>query len=297
MGLDRREFLGGLVGLAVGGRPLLAVLGGEEGMYGLIGSIEAVEGRRDELIRILLEGTRSMPGCLSYVVATDVADATTVWVTEVWESREAHEAALSLPAVRQAIADARPLMAGFGSRTVTTPSGGHGLERSPVSADGTRDPVAPVEDRVVALSALLGVPPAEAFAHFVDPGRLTVWLTPLAAVEPVVGGRYELFWEPEVPENNSTIGCRITALVPGQLLAFQWRSPEQFRAFANTADPLTHVVVTFLPEGAGTRVHLVHSGWRSNGAWEEARLWQERAWRLALRKLEQVAGRAGDGGP
>jgi hypothetical protein len=56
-------------------------------------------------------------------------------------------------------------------------------------------------------------------------------------------------------------------------------------------------VVTFVPEGGGTRVHLVHSGWRSDEAWEEARVWQERAWGLALRKLEQVAGRAGDGGP
>ncbi len=26
-----------------------------------------------------------MPGCLSYIVAKDLADATTIWATEVWQ--------------------------------------------------------------------------------------------------------------------------------------------------------------------------------------------------------------------
>lgn len=96
-------------------------------MYGLIGKISAVEGRRDELAGILLEGTRDMPGCLSYVVAHDSADENALWVTEVWESRASHEASLSLPAVQAAIQKGRPLIAGFGERYVTTPLGGHGL--------------------------------------------------------------------------------------------------------------------------------------------------------------------------
>ena len=44
-------------------------------MHGLIGKIIAVEGKRDALIAILLEGTQEMPGCLSYIVARDAADA------------------------------------------------------------------------------------------------------------------------------------------------------------------------------------------------------------------------------
>jgi quinol monooxygenase YgiN len=73
-------------------------------MYGLIGKMTAVEGKRDELIAILLQGTKEMPGCLSYIVAKDPADATTIWVTEVWEDQASHKASLSLPAVREAIA-------------------------------------------------------------------------------------------------------------------------------------------------------------------------------------------------
>lgn len=96
-------------------------------MYGLIGKIVAVEGRREELARILLEGTKGMPGCLSYVVAEDSEDQAALWVTEVWTDKGSHQASLSLPAVQAAIAKGRPLMADFAERHVTTPLGGEGI--------------------------------------------------------------------------------------------------------------------------------------------------------------------------
>ncbi len=154
-----------------------------------------------------------------------------------------------------------------------------------------RSAIEPVTDRIIHLTGVVPVPPPRAFAFFTRTDLLQAWLTAEAEVEPRVGGKYELFWEPGDRENNSTIGCRITALAPDQLLAFQWRSPRQFKAFANMADPLTHVVVVFVPEGAGTCIHLVHSGWRSGPEWEEARLWQERAWSVAFTALERGATR------
>ena len=96
-------------------------------MYGLIGKMTAVAGQRDALAAILLDGTSSMPGCLSYVVATDPADADALWITEVWDSPESHQASLALPSVKAAIAKGRPLIAGFGNRVETAPLGGHGL--------------------------------------------------------------------------------------------------------------------------------------------------------------------------
>ena len=68
-----------------------------------------------------------MPGCLSYVVSRDVEDGDALWVSEVWESKQAHEASLSLPSVQEAIAKGRPMIAGFGERFETEPVGGHGL--------------------------------------------------------------------------------------------------------------------------------------------------------------------------
>lgn len=96
-------------------------------MYGLIGKMTATPGQRDALAAILLEGTDTMPGCLSYIIATDPADADALWITEVWDSDDSHRASLALPAVKDAITRARPIIAGFSNRTETRPVGGHGL--------------------------------------------------------------------------------------------------------------------------------------------------------------------------
>ena len=96
-------------------------------MYGLIGKMNAVSGQRDALVAILLGSTQAMPGCLSYVIATDPADADALWITEVWDNPASHKASLALPAVQAAIAKARPLIAGFSNRVETVPVGGYGL--------------------------------------------------------------------------------------------------------------------------------------------------------------------------
>jgi quinol monooxygenase YgiN len=96
-------------------------------MYGLIGKIKSVAGQRDALMAILLDGLADMPGCLSYIVAEDPNDPDAIWITEVWESREHHQASLVLPSVQQAIAAGRPLIAGFGERFETIPVGGFGM--------------------------------------------------------------------------------------------------------------------------------------------------------------------------
>lgn len=95
--------------------------------------------------------------------------------------------------------------------------------------------------------------------------KLATWLMEAAEVGPTRGGKYELFWDPSDRENNSTIGCRVTALKPDTLIAFDWKGPVQFQHVMNNEGRLTHVVVLFVPaEGAApqeTEVHLIHSGW------------------------------------
>lgn len=98
-------------------------------MYGLIGKMKAAPGQRDALIAILTEGTGAMPGCFSYIIAEDPADADVIWITEVWDRRESHAASLQLASVKAAIAKARPLIAGGERVAETRPIGGHGLVR------------------------------------------------------------------------------------------------------------------------------------------------------------------------
>ena len=96
-------------------------------MYGLIGKITVTPGHRDTLQAILLENEGGMPGCFSYIIAQDPTDPDSLWITEVWDSQDSHMASLKLPSVQQAIAKARPIIAGFSDRVVTTPVGGIGL--------------------------------------------------------------------------------------------------------------------------------------------------------------------------
>jgi len=96
-------------------------------MYGLIGKMNAQPGQREALIGILLENVAQMPGCLSYIMAQDQTDPDAIWITEVWSSQASHRESLALPSVQQAIARAKPLIAGFGERFETIPVGGYGL--------------------------------------------------------------------------------------------------------------------------------------------------------------------------
>lgn len=96
-------------------------------MYGLIVKMNVRPDERAAVAQLLLDATRSMPGCLSYIVAEDATDADSIWITEVWDSKESHAASLRLPAVQQAIACARPHITGFGERFATVPIGGFGL--------------------------------------------------------------------------------------------------------------------------------------------------------------------------
>jgi quinol monooxygenase YgiN len=127
--LERREFMLGSTVAALAGSAR-ARTPEQKPMYGLIGKMLAKPGQRDALLAILLDGTGAMPGCLSYVIAKDPTNADAIWITEAWDSPESHKASLQLPAVKAAIAKARPLIAGFGERFETQPVGGIGLSAS-----------------------------------------------------------------------------------------------------------------------------------------------------------------------
>ncbi|WP_240310914.1 antibiotic biosynthesis monooxygenase family protein [Altererythrobacter sp. ZODW24] len=94
-----------------------------EEMYGLIAQMMAAPGKRDELIGHLFRGTRDMPGNRAYIIGKDLADENAIWITEVWNTKTDHTNSLKLPAVQDAIANGRPLIADFGMRVETLPVG------------------------------------------------------------------------------------------------------------------------------------------------------------------------------
>jgi quinol monooxygenase YgiN len=93
------------------------------------GYFKAQPGQGEALAAILLEAAESLranDSCLLYVVSRG-EDADTIWVSEAWTDRAAHDASLDNPAARDQIARARPLIAGMDGRAEFTPLGGKGL--------------------------------------------------------------------------------------------------------------------------------------------------------------------------
>ena len=120
---NRRDMLG-LTAAAIAASAIPAAAQEAKPRYGLIGQMLSTPGQRDALVAILTAATGGMPGCLSYVVALDTANPDAIWITEIWDSRESHAASLKLPAVRSAIAKARPIIAGFPQHFETVPVAG-----------------------------------------------------------------------------------------------------------------------------------------------------------------------------
>ena len=126
-----------------------------------------------------------------------------------------------------------------------------------------------------------------AFEMFTKNELISTWLCKYADIEPVINGKYELFWD-DNKEINSTIGCKITAIEPSRLLCFEWKGSLEFSEFMNYSDPLTHVCVLFSQENNDScEVNLIHSGWKDGENWETARKWFENCWNNLLNVLQK----------
>jgi hypothetical protein len=148
-------------------------------------------------------------------------------------------------------------------------------------------------NEIINLSLVLDCDTKKAFAMFTGKKEVSSWLAIDANIELRMGGKYELFWDPKDRVNNSTIGCRINGLEIGKMLAFEWKGPIEYKNLMNNVDPLTQVIVFFVPFGETaekgkeqTEIHLVHTGWRSTDKWEECRRWFIKAWESAFKKLK-----------
>lgn len=91
------------------------------GSWGLLGRMRAQPGRRDELIAHLQDSSRDVPGKLVYLIQLETGDPDAFWINEVWESKAAYEACLTLPQVRKGMELTRPLIAGVDHRIETVP--------------------------------------------------------------------------------------------------------------------------------------------------------------------------------
>lgn len=83
--------------------------------YGLHGKLKATEGNGDKLASILLNASQlisTVKGCHLYLISKDKNHEDSIWVTEVWDSKEDHDNSLKIEAVKEFIFQALPILDG-----------------------------------------------------------------------------------------------------------------------------------------------------------------------------------------
>jgi len=84
--------------------------------YLLHGKLKAKAGKREELASILLEAAETLKaakGCDVYAIGKDANDTNSVWITEIWHSKEDHDNSLKLDSVKSVIMKAMPILDGM----------------------------------------------------------------------------------------------------------------------------------------------------------------------------------------
>lgn len=79
----------------------------------MLGKLTAHPGQRDELARLMLESSESleaMEGCLQYILSESADEPDVLWISEIWESAEAHAASLKDENILAIISRCRPLI-------------------------------------------------------------------------------------------------------------------------------------------------------------------------------------------
>ena len=91
-----------------------------ERLYGLLGKIRTVPGKRDELVALLQENSRDIPGKLVYLISLEKDDADAFWITEVWQDKAAYEAVAGIEG-REGRANIQSLVLALEHRVETIP--------------------------------------------------------------------------------------------------------------------------------------------------------------------------------
>lgn len=115
---------------------------------------------------------------------------------------------------------------------------------------------------------------------------VTSFFVPKAIIEPMVGGRYELFSSLKAPKGfQGTEGCKILTLEPLKHLAFDFIAPPQF---PNVRRLRTRIDLTFGQVGKGgvVKLDLVHSGFQEGEEWDEFFEFCSWNWDLVLGRFQ-----------
>jgi len=84
-------------------------------MYLLHGKLTAKAGHTNELASILIEASNLVAkakGCKLYIIGKDENDPRSVYITEIWDSKDDHDNSLNIEGVKELIMKAMPILDG-----------------------------------------------------------------------------------------------------------------------------------------------------------------------------------------
>lgn len=97
--------------------------------YGYINKFTTQPNKQNDLMAILLNAAEALEkneDCLQYLIST-TREQDVLYVTEIWNSKEAHDAALEPAEVKAVIANAMPFIASVDNIAEHQIAGGKGL--------------------------------------------------------------------------------------------------------------------------------------------------------------------------
>jgi uncharacterized protein YndB with AHSA1/START domain len=139
----------------------------------------------------------------------------------------------------------------------------------------------------VEVTQVVPAAPDKVWAALTTAEGVKTFFAPDAKVELKPGGAYEMYFMPDRPEGErGGEGCTVVSFEPNQKLVFTWNFPPSIPALRKSKAK-TEVAVTLAPEGTGTRVTLVQSGWKDGADWKKGREYFAGAWKTVLARLER----------
>jgi uncharacterized protein YndB with AHSA1/START domain len=146
-------------------------------------------------------------------------------------------------------------------------------------------------DRTISLEVTVDAPPAEVFRLWTTAEGVTKFLAPAANVEPRVGGRYQIIFDPVGDPEGAFHGTKVgkvLRVVPDREIAFEWPMPPFGPELGGPPVP-TWVELEFLPspdKSGRTRLRFAQHGFRTGGKWDQAfPMFRDRNWPLVLNRL------------
>lgn len=148
-----------------------------------------------------------------------------------------------------------------------------------------RVPDSPIIERRITKEVVVAADRLTVWRAWTDPTELRTWFGRDARVELRVGGPYEiLFLMDNPPGLQGGEGNTIQSWEPNRFLAFTWNAPP---TFGPLRDERTWVRIELSDVAEGTRVELIHYGWRDGEDWQAVYDYFDKAWQHVMNALLQ----------